>query len=1020
MRIGGRDYFNTLKRYLISVLAITGIILPFFYSDWYTCIASQSSYSWSPIVLSGASPNIVIQSGNSVEVYGTSDVNNVTLKKGAEVVLRNFPGKNRIIFESDTENFIVYRDGAMVTFEGDDATYLEIPATNTPQSIEFQNVEMTLIINRSQVLLDEQVITLLVNTIEHTDDIPPTANIDYSLNNSTHESGYDIVFNGSGYDSEDGNLSGSSLVWRSSIDGHINTGTYFTKNNLSIGTHTITLTVTDSQGQTDSDQVTITILGVASIALNVKKFGQGTISDDTSDMNCFEANCTILYDLDQMVQLSASPESGWQLNQWSGCDSVSNNICTVTMREEKMVFATFERTAPPVLENNVIILSSETVSQITSIQDGAIIFSSDATDMAIVPVGTILVSTVGEGFARKVTDVIALQGSTTTISTTNVPLDEIIGEGTLIFNSQLTNNDLSSVKSVKGIALRKSARAMSPTFTFDVDVEVEDGVHVKGAVELQIVPDFALDIGWTGVQEFKTAAQFTVKPSISVSVVVASSDQKKLKKEITLPISLKFAPIILGPVVLIPEVDALLTISVDAKVSVTMDGWVKVDSKAGAHYLKSVGWKAISDFSVDGSFKPLDIKGEASAQVMVGPKFAVKIYGVAGPSLYVGPYVKGDVAYKIIENCGEWAIKAGAKGVAKVEGGVLGWKIKALEMNLYDKSWKLAGDSFGECTDTEAPSTPGTPVVSKSLPTSLHIEWSPSTDNTLVEKYEVYRDYNKIGETTSPLYFDNGLSPDTEYCYYIIAVDSNNNKSDESNAGCGTTKPEQDNTPPSTPTGLTAEMISTSAIELNWQSATDNDGDVSYLIFKSGENEIITGTESLSVSITHLKPTTEYCFQVAAIDEAGNISDLSDSVCATTNSVGIYRMRVKCESSASYAVDTGMDLDENVTNSVSVVGNANDYGGTPMAYVLSGIYVTDTGQLNGRIDWSFEGNDCSRADTFSVDLTGNDTGDVTMNQVTYCGCTAQIRITKEETGSALKSATKFIQDKFYTETLSGN
>ena len=161
------------------------------------------------------------------------------------------------------------------------------------------------------------------------------------------------------------------------------------------------------------------------------------------------------------------------------------------------------------------------------------------------------------------------------------------------------------------------------------------------------------------------------------------------------------------------------------------------------------------------------------------------------------------------------------------------------------------------------------------------------------------------------------------------------------------------------------------------------------------------------------------CFKA---DKIENQQILSNSVCETTNSVGSYRMRIKCEANPSYAVDTGMDLDENITSSVSVVGNANDYSGTPLTYVLSGTYVADTKQLNGRIDWSVEGYDCSRADTFSVNLTGNDSGDITMNKVnTTCGgCTAQIRITKEATDSALKSTIKSIQDKFYTETLLGN
>ena len=88
---------------------------------------------------------------------------------------------------------------------------------------------------------------------------PPTANITSPSNSNTYISGDSITFNGSGSDNEDGALSGSSLVWTSSRDGQIGSGTSFTSSGLSVGTHTITLAVTDSQGATGSDSVSITV-----------------------------------------------------------------------------------------------------------------------------------------------------------------------------------------------------------------------------------------------------------------------------------------------------------------------------------------------------------------------------------------------------------------------------------------------------------------------------------------------------------------------------------------------------------------------------------------------------------------------------------------------------------------------------------------------------------------------------------------------------------------------------------------
>jgi len=91
------------------------------------------------------------------------------------------------------------------------------------------------------------------------ENISPTATITNPANNSRYDEGDTIRFTGFGDDAEDGTLTGSFLVWTSSIDGQIGTGTTFTRDTLSVGTHTITLTATDSDGATGSDLVSITV-----------------------------------------------------------------------------------------------------------------------------------------------------------------------------------------------------------------------------------------------------------------------------------------------------------------------------------------------------------------------------------------------------------------------------------------------------------------------------------------------------------------------------------------------------------------------------------------------------------------------------------------------------------------------------------------------------------------------------------------------------------------------------------------
>ncbi|MFH1537942.1 MAG: hypothetical protein ABIH66_03220, partial [bacterium] len=101
--------------------------------------------------------------------------------------------------------------------------------------------------------------TISITIKEVTGDVAPTATIITPPDGSTFSPGGFILFSGAGTDTEDGNLTGSSLVWTSSLDGGLGTSNSVLKNNLSAGTHTIILTVTDSASQSDTATVSITV-----------------------------------------------------------------------------------------------------------------------------------------------------------------------------------------------------------------------------------------------------------------------------------------------------------------------------------------------------------------------------------------------------------------------------------------------------------------------------------------------------------------------------------------------------------------------------------------------------------------------------------------------------------------------------------------------------------------------------------------------------------------------------------------
>jgi chitodextrinase len=180
--------------------------------------------------------------------------------------------------------------------------------------------------------------------------------------------------------------------------------------------------------------------------------------------------------------------------------------------------------------------------------------------------------------------------------------------------------------------------------------------------------------------------------------------------------------------------------------------------------------------------------------------------------------------------------------------------------------------------DVTAPSIPTGLTAIPASQTQINLAWATSTDNVAVAGYAVYRDSVAIATTTVGSFNDTGLSSTTVYTYNIVAFDAANNRSAFS-AGASAT-PQTDSSAPTQPTGLNANPISGSQINLNWSASTDNFGVAGYLIYR--DNAQVGSSITNSFSDTGLTPTTTYKYQVTALDAAGNVSPKSATTTATT------------------------------------------------------------------------------------------------------------------------------------------
>src|SRR5205814_619429 len=112
--------------------------------------------------------------------------------------------------------------------------------------------------------------------------------------------------------------------------------------------------------------------------------------------------------------------------------------------------------------------------------------------------------------------------------------------------------------------------------------------------------------------------------------------------------------------------------------------------------------------------------------------------------------------------------------------------------------------------DTTPPSVPTGLTASAVSSSQINLSWAASSDNVGVSGYRVYRDGAQIATTSTTFFANTGLSPSTTYSYAVAAFDAAGNASARSGTVSATTPAAPDTTPPSVPTGLAANAVSSS------------------------------------------------------------------------------------------------------------------------------------------------------------------------------------------------------------------
>lgn len=201
------------------------------------------------------------------------------------------------------------------------------------------------------------------------------------------------------------------------------------------------------------------------------------------------------------------------------------------------------------------------------------------------------------------------------------------------------------------------------------------------------------------------------------------------------------------------------------------------------------------------------------------------------------------------------------------------------------KAFDLAGNSSSSESisistkqDTSAPTIPFGLKATSVTETEVALQWSPSSDNVKVKKYEIYCDGEIVGNPSKTSYVCKKLLPGQRMNYTIKAVDSSGLRSAASTSLRVTTL--NDTAAPTKPTDLKVKSVKGSSVSLSWNASKDNVKLKGYKLYCNGL-EVATSTRT-SRTVKNSSLLGVGIYYVRAYDQSGNLSEKSNTVTVLT------------------------------------------------------------------------------------------------------------------------------------------
>ena len=211
------------------------------------------------------------------------------------------------------------------------------------------------------------------------------------------------------------------------------------------------------------------------------------------------------------------------------------------------------------------------------------------------------------------------------------------------------------------------------------------------------------------------------------------------------------------------------------------------------------------------------------------------------------------------------------------------WYYRVVAVDAGGNTSPASAVASSSIADVTAPTIP-TGVSGSTAGDDVTLEWTASSDDVAVARYEIHRgsasgftatDENRIGQSTTTSYTDLNRPAGTVY-YRVVAVDAAGNASAPSQAAQVVVP---DVTAPTAPTAMA--VLDGDSVNVSWTGATDDVGVTGYQVHRSRTPDFAVSAATKIADATQSPYIDEnaaagtWYYRVVAVDAAGNAGPAS-------------------------------------------------------------------------------------------------------------------------------------------------